>query len=100
MPKGAKWSKYTKTLSGNSLKGSNIQHKKKKNPCGREKGCGQGKIMRAGKKDAGGDEKLAIFSLFTWPKGPYNFHSMTFYGFSKFFPVYVADGRRCTHFLQ
>jgi hypothetical protein len=24
-------------------------------------------------------------------KGPYNFHSMTFYGFSKFFPVKVDD---------
>jgi hypothetical protein len=38
MPKGTKWPKYTKALSGNSLKGSNIQHEKKKNPCGREKG--------------------------------------------------------------
>ena len=68
MPKGA-----IKTLSGNSLKGSNIQHKKKKNPCGKEKGCGQGKRMRAGKKDTGGGRETTIFSLFTWPKGPYNF---------------------------
>ena len=48
MPKGAKCPKY---VSGNSLKGSNIKKK----------------IHAAGKKDAGGDEKLLIF--FTWPKG-------------------------------
>jgi hypothetical protein len=50
MPKGARWPKYTKTLSGNSLKGSNIQHKKRK-------------IHAAGKKDAG------ILYFFTWPYG-------------------------------
>ena len=27
-------------------------------------------------------------------KGPYNFHSMTFYGFSKFFPVHVNPSVR------
>jgi hypothetical protein len=47
MPKGAKCPKY---VSGNSLKGSNIKKRK---------------IHAAGKKDAGGDEKLLIF--FTWP---------------------------------
>jgi hypothetical protein len=35
-------------LSGNSLKGSNIKHKKRK-------------IHAAGKKDAGGDEKLFFY---------------------------------------
>ena len=30
-------------LSGNSLKGSNIKLKKKRNPCGREKGCWRGR---------------------------------------------------------
>jgi hypothetical protein len=41
MPKGAKCPKY---VSGNSLKGSNIKkEKKKKNPRGREKGCGRGR---------------------------------------------------------
>jgi hypothetical protein len=39
MPKGAKCPKY---VSGNSLKGSNIK-KEKKNPRGREKGCGRGR---------------------------------------------------------
>jgi hypothetical protein len=47
MPKRAKWLKY---VSGNSLKGSNIKKKKKKI-----------KIHAAGKKDAGGDEKLLLF---------------------------------------
>jgi hypothetical protein len=51
MPKGEKCPKY---VSGNSLKGSNIKKEKER------------KIHAAGKKDAGGDDKLLIF--FTWPK--------------------------------
>jgi hypothetical protein len=51
MLKGTKWPKYTKTLSGNSLKGSNIQHKKRQ-------------IHAAGEKDAGGDKKLLFFGVY------------------------------------
>ena len=47
MPKGGQWPKYTKALRG-------IYNMKKR------------KIHAAGKKDAGGDERLLTF--FTWPK--------------------------------
>jgi hypothetical protein len=40
----AERAKCPKYVSGNSLKGSNIKkEEKKKNPCGREKGCGWGR---------------------------------------------------------
>jgi hypothetical protein len=47
MTKGAKWPR----LSGNSLK--EIEYKKKKNPCGRQKGCGRGRDTT---------------NFFSWPK--------------------------------